>query len=438
MSGAKIVLVAAGSLGDLHPFVALAHALKARGLAPVLATNDYYREYLATEGVAFAPVRPDFEEMLRRLGQDMHGVAREMTRDDDYLFHKMIFPAMREACESLHGVCADAALVVGHASVGFAARIAADRLGLPFVGVALSPLLFHSIHAPPAGTRIPYALTPGGPFARGWNSAVRKFFEIAIPVWAAPYHRLRREFGLRRLRGGDAFSFSDGAAAMIGLYSPLLAPKQPDHPDNLSVVGFAFHDRHKDDGAAVIESLQAFLAAGTPPIVFTLGSFFARDQIAHYRAGVEAARRLGRRALLLVNQDDLDEALTLAANDVFVAAYVPHSRVFPHAAVIAHHGGIGTTGQALRAGRPQLVTPLMGDQTDNGARLARLGVARALKKAEPNADLLTRELGALLNEESYARRAWEIAPLVASEDGARVAAEIIEALCCETEKEMTG
>ncbi|MCX7900292.1 MAG: glycosyltransferase, partial [Methylocystis sp.] len=234
--------------------------------------------------------------------------------------------------------------------------------------------------------------------------------------------------GLRKLRGSDFFSLGAGAAAMIGLYSPLLAQKQPDHPANLQIAGFAFHDRHMGDGDEVSPALGAFLAAGPPPIVFTLGSFFARDQIAIYRAGVEAARRLKRRAVLLVNQDDLEEARALAAEDAFVAAYVPHSRVFPRAAAIVHHGGIGTTGQALRAGAPQLVTPLMGDQTDNGARLGRLGVARMLKPEWATVDSLTRELSCLLGDEAYARKTREIAPLIAKEDGARVAAESIAGL----------
>ena len=49
--------------------------------------------------------------------------------------------------------------------------------------------------------------------------------------------------------------------------------------------------------------------------------------------------------------------------------YLRHSALFPRARIVAHHGGIGTSGQALKAGRPQLVTPYLGDQRDNTARL---------------------------------------------------------------------
>ena len=48
--------------------------------------------------------------------------------------------------------------------------------------------------------------------------------------------------------------------------------------------------------------------------------------------------------------------------------YAPFSLLFPRAAAIVHHGGIGTTGQAMRSGRPSLVMPCAWDQPDNAER----------------------------------------------------------------------
>ena len=50
--------------------------------------------------------------------------------------------------------------------------------------------------------------------------------------------------------------------------------------------------------------------------------------------------------------------------EVFVGDYAPFSEIFPRARIVIHHGGIGTTGQALRAGKAQLVVPLFADQFD--------------------------------------------------------------------------
>jgi UDP:flavonoid glycosyltransferase YjiC (YdhE family) len=73
-----------------------------------------------------------------------------------------------------------------------------------------------------------------------------------------------------------------------------------------------------------------------------------------------------------------DNEIPPQGDDVFIARYIPHSKVFPQASIIVHHGGIGTTGQALLAGKPQIVVPHFADQFDNARRLERLGVARTV------------------------------------------------------------
>ena len=55
----RIVLSTFGSFGDVHPYVALARELKARGHMPVVATSEMYREKMDAAGVELFPVRPD-------------------------------------------------------------------------------------------------------------------------------------------------------------------------------------------------------------------------------------------------------------------------------------------------------------------------------------------------------------------------------------------
>jgi rhamnosyltransferase subunit B len=99
--------------------------------------------------------------------------------------------------------------------------------------------------------------------------------------------------------------------------------------------------------------------------------------------------------------------------------------LFPRASVIVHHGGVGTTGQALRAGVPQLIIPFFGDQADNAARVARLGIARALTPKDVATARIVQELATLLGREEHLLRAKAIAGNVWKEDGASAAARII-------------
>ena len=90
---------------------------------------------------------------------------------------------------------------------------------------------------------------------------------------------------------------------------------------------------------------------------------------------------------------------------VLLVREAPHQRLFPRAAVVVHHGGVGTTGQGLRSGRPSLVVPHAHDQADNADRVVRLGAGRAIRAADYTEASVTRELRRILDEPRYAATA---------------------------------
>ena len=194
------------------------------------------------------------------------------------------------------------------------------------------------------------------------------------------------------------------------------------------IAGQIFYDGGPPEVEGESRELEAFLESGPAPVVFTLGSFVSRSGLEYYRACMEAASRAGFRAVLLGHRDDVAAMRENAPARMFIAPYVRHDALFPRAKIVVHHGGIGTAGQALRAGKPQLVTPFLGDQPDNAARLARLGLARVVDGRKVTAKVLARELLILNDVPDYARRAAEAARTIADEDGAAVAAREIGAV----------
>lgn len=423
----KIVIATFGSLGDLNPFVALAHALKRQGFEPVIATSEFYRGWIEGEGLAFAPMRPDVDELTERLGMDIGEIATRVTQDDGFLFGELIFPYLRHSFDDVALASEGAAAIVAH-SFAFAARIAAERLELPLIDVVLSPVFFISAYDPPQGERSPFLRAPRSAPALAYNKALAWSLTHILGLRAAPIAQLRRELGLPPRHGRALLSGGSYAAATIALASPLLAPPQPDHPPNTLIAGHTFHDRFIGAAEGLSPELEAFLCAGAPPIVVTLGSFVLRDKLEFYLAAGLAARRLGRRAVLLVAEEERGSLSEGMPSDMFVAGHVRHSHLFPRASAILHHGGAGTSGQALRAGKPQLVVPVFGDQPDNAGRLTRLGVARRLPYERFSAERIRTELEALFADESYASRARELGASVAHEDGAAKAAEKIAAV----------
>ena len=113
---------------------------------------------------------------------------------------------------------------------------------------------------------------------------------------------------------------------------------------------------------------------------------------------------------------------------VFWCDYAPFSQLFPRAAAVVHAGGIGTTGLAMRAGRPMLVVPFAHDQPDNAERLRRLGIARTVFGPRYTAARATTELRHLLDNPVYSQRATEVSGRIQNEDGVRVACDALETL----------
>lgn len=423
----KVLLVTFGSLGDLHPFVALAHALTEEGLAPIVATSEAYRDHIVGEGLAFVPIRPDAGDVTAHLGMDLGEIARRMTRDDGFLFRSIIFPHLRAGVDDLLAAATGVDAIVSHA-IAFPGRLVAEKLDLPNIAVLLSPLLLLAPEDPPRASGLPFL---GEPRGQGvvllYNRLVRAALEAGINVAARPLSRIRRTMTLPKRSGLDLLFGARSCDSRIGLFSPLLLAPEVAERSGTFVAGHSFCDGF-EDRRVLDPALSAFLDAGPAPIVFSLGSFVARERQADYRGFAEAARRLNRRAVLLVADDDLPALVELNDSMTMVAAYAPHSLIFPRGCALVHHGGVGTSGQALRAGKPQIVVPFFGDQFDNAMRLKRLGVARVLKGAALEPRRLSLEIGKALEDSACLERAATLGPIVAAENGAKVAAQHIARL----------
>jgi UDP:flavonoid glycosyltransferase YjiC (YdhE family) len=419
-------------LGDLNPFIALALELKARGYEPLIASQQEFRDKIEAEQIAFHPLRPGVEDVKGELGIDEQTIFRKATNGSSglpFVVRRIAMPFLRRAYEDMMSATQGASLVVTHPSA-FAARLAAENRGLLWMSAVLAPFGLMSSCDPPVFSTAPgLALLREVTGARS-DAALLSMVKKVLDPWTAPFQALRRELGLPPVVN-PLFEGQFSPYATLALYSKWMGDLQPDHPVNCDITGFIFYDRPPGAPSELPPGLKQFLADGPPPLVFTLGTALVMDPGDFYQRSLHIAQQLGRRAVFLgLDKDSPEQADRLRRSlprSVFAAGYVPHSLVFPHAEAIVHHGGVGTTAQALRAGKPQLITPFAGDQPDNAMRMCRLGVARQLA---PNAYTPRRaaaDLAALTSDPALARRATHIGKSVATEKGAAVAADLIEA-----------
>jgi len=402
-----------GSLGDLHPYIAVARALKARGAHPVVASVPEYRAEVEREAIEFAPIGPgfaafgDYGKLLEKIFEPRRGV--------EFIWREMVMPHLRASYDDLMRASEQADVLVSH-PLTVTMPIVAEERRLPWAATILSPLSLMSAYDPP--------LIPGAQWLRALRhvgrapyAAVFHLFRFVGWQWEAPLRAFRRELGLPRKAGLAMLEGQFSPRLNLALFDALLARRQRDWPRKLQVTGAAIYDGPKHES----RELDAFLDEGEAPLVFALGSSAVWVAGDFWRQAIAASRALGRRAIFIVGP----ARLGALPDGLKAVEYVPYSYIFPRALAVIHQGGIGTLSHALRGGRPQLIVPFAFDQPDNARRAAALGVARVLPARKAHAPTLARELRALLADRACDLRAQVVARNLRETNGAESAAEAL-------------
>ena len=411
----RVLLATFGSLGDLHPIIALGLELQRRGHAAAIVTSEYHRERIARTGLGFHPaapdLRPDDKALIRATMDEARGpeeVVRFMLRalPDTYRDYE-------------RAADADGADLIVTSDLAYAGPILAQKTGLAWASQVLSPISFLSPYDETVLPPLPWLrhLRKLGPRAYG---AVLGLAKRAARRLSPPVNEFRRSLDLAPVRD-PFFDDKHAPALVLAMFSRLIAEPRPDWPPQTVITGYAFYD---GDEAEVTSELREFLDAGSPPIVFTLGSAAVFDPGRFFIESAAAAQDLGKRAVLLVGPEP--GPLPASAASVGIFPYAPFSKIFPRAAAIVHQGGSGTTAQAMRSGRPMVIVPYAHDQPDNAQRVSTLGISRTVRRRRYSADSVRRALQALLDDRGVPARCAAVREQLLHEDGARTAADAIE------------
>ena len=413
------ILVALGSSGDVHPFIGIGRELRRRGMQVTLVAAGWFRDVVETAGLAFVDPLPDLDFVTsvddKRIWDTLRGTPVILDR----FVRPLVEPVYRWIEDA---VAADTAAgrktIVVASSLAFGARVARERLGVRLVTVHLSPVLFRSLDDPP---RVPGLFVHRGPkwFRRlQWTLADRLLIDPFVGRWLGPF---RASLGLPPTRGLMR-DWIHGPERTLGLFPDWFAPPQPQWPRQVRLTGFPLYCEEGVSDAD--EAMKAWIAAGSPPILFTPGSAHLHGH-AFFGAAADACARLGRRGLLLTRFPE-QVPVELPAG-VRHAPFVPFRWLVPRSAALVHHGGIGTLSQGFAGGVPQIVMPMGFDQFDNAARVERLGVGRRLARKAFRGPALADLLGGLIDDSSVAARCRDVAERFAGTDGIAAAADEIEA-----------
>lgn len=367
----QFVVSALGSAGDVHPFIAISQALRARGHRVQMIASPYFEARIRRAGVEFTPLgtAAQFESLLQR-PELWH--PRQGAR---FLFDELL-NRLPEAFAATAAISEPRDTVLVGSSLSWGLRLLQERSGLPAATVHLSPIFLPSATLPSVLPGIGDLSWLPAWALRALQSGAERWL---VDRWVAPrLNRVRAELGLAPVQRVLS-RWMHSPDLVIGAWPDWFAPPQADWPAQTQTSGFPlFHE--SSDGGALSSALEAFLAAGRAPVGITPGSAMAHGA-AFFAKAVDACASLGERALLITPfRSQLP--LNLPADALHVP-YAPFSALLPRLGALVHHGGIGTSAQALAAGIPQLVVPFAHDQFDNAVRLRRLGVAATLGTAAP-------------------------------------------------------
>lgn len=401
----RIALVTLGSRGDVQPFVALGTGLRARGHEVTLVSSDDFQPLAEEAGLGFRTLlggRP--EDVLTdprfvaelRAGRSAARVRQAMPKPTVEQRER----TLREVQTAVAG--ADLAVYTPHT------RAAALISDVPWCSASLWPVT-PTAALPAFGFP---ALKLGGAYHRFTYRVMAhgewQFFRPAV-------NRERAERGLRSL-GAAPPRDRHAHRPVLYPFSRVAFPPPPDWPAHAHVTGAWFWDRARRPPA----ELLAFLDDGPEPILATFGTAWVIDPERTLAALLHAARRFGRRVVLV------DGPETSLPDDLVRVHDVDYGEVFARVAAVVHHGGQGTTAAALRAGVPQVVVPSFADQPFWGRRMAELGVAAApVGFPELTGERLAAALGTALDGRTRERAAG-LGQQVRDERGVGAACDVLE------------
>ncbi|HEX4893567.1 MAG TPA: nucleotide disphospho-sugar-binding domain-containing protein [Hyphomicrobiaceae bacterium] len=402
---------AAGSHGDILPFVALGREFAARGHEVILYANPFFRRYATDAAIAFVPISTveAYRTLFRETVESHPGKAFKRGAMEFAAICPVYYQAMKA------DVIAGETITVG-GSLLFAPRLLRDTDGIPCATVHLAPSVFRS-NARPARL-VPNWIgchTPTPVKRLAWWMLDTFFYD---PNFTAPLNSLRADLGLPRVERIFR-SWIHDADCVIGMFPDWFAEPQDDWPSHAFLAGFPLHD----DGEQVLlpQYLREFIEAGPPPVGFSAGTATATAH-GFFQASIKACQAAGLRAILLSGFPEQIPALL--PKGVIHVDYAPFSALLPRLAAFVHHGGIGSTSQALRAGVPQLIRPVAYDQFDNASRAVHLGVAKEVLPPEYER-AVAGALKELISDDSLRQRCRQVAMRLANSNSVTAACNAI-------------
>ena len=420
----KVFIVTLGSRGDVQPYVALGKGLIAKGHAVMLCAPSSFEGFITEHGLQYGYMD---NEILTLIDSD---AGREAMEETTGLFGwiktyaalaKKVKPMQTEMINNAGDAAAQFSpdLVIYHPKAMAGPHIA-EKYGVPRIMSVPLPIFTPTAEFP---SMVFPNLNIGGWYNKLTYTLSVKLAWMQYRSMINPWRK--EKLGIESAGG----SFNEMALAngqptpTIYPYSEHVVPRPADWPENTISPGYWFLDR-LDDWQPPAD-LQAFLDAGPAPVYVGFGSMAGKDPARKAQAAIDALQKSGQRGLIATGWGGLD--VDALPETIFKIEAAPHDWLFERVAAVVHHGGAGTTAAGLRAGKPTVICPFMGDQPFWGRRVIELGVgAGPIPQKKLNAENLAEAIQTVTSDKQIQARAAALGEKICAEDGVAKSIEFIE------------
>jgi UDP:flavonoid glycosyltransferase YjiC (YdhE family) len=412
----RITILAHGSRGDIQPYVALGIGLQQAGHTVRLAAPQLFESFVTGYGLEFAPLAGDPTQLMQR-AVEKAGAGANLFRISRVVLEYAL-PLAAQVMTDARQACQGADAIIHSLLMTTAGHEIARQLDRP----DFSALLF-AVFAPTAA--FPNPSFPDLPLGPTYNRLTHEIFsQLFWQGGRLAYAWIRRKDpALPRLSAWPFSASNKRPTPILYGFSPHVLPRPSDWGDNVHVTGYWFLETAPSWQPPV--ELVEFLEGGPPPVYIGFGSVISREARELTEMVLAALAQTGQRGLLLTGWGGLARADW--PERVFQIDSVPFDWLFPRMRVIVHHGGMGTTAAALRAGIPSVVVPFTADQPFWGRRVYQLGVgSKPIPHKKLTVQSLTEAIHVALSDQTMQRRAEALGERLRSEDGVTQAVQVIE------------
>jgi rhamnosyltransferase subunit B len=395
----RFLIVTLGSLGDLLPFLTITKALVARGHEVSIAGSSHFEPYVEGIGVEFTSILSS--EQIQRPAED---ASLWKSSNVWRLGMKQVLePAMRSTFELICERARRHSFVVLARPRIFGARIAAERHGTPLCTVYMSPEAFN-------------ACDPNS-LASQWRGI------SGDEVFGPDINAYRRELGMHPV-SNICEQWMHSPENCLGLFPEWFCPPRSCWPVQATMTGFVTHDDPLAGVPPPLATLEEFLQAGYPPVVFTPGTGMPRAAN-FFSESLSVCAAMGLRAIFLTHNH---AQLPSLPHWALHADYIPMRGFLERTAALVHVGGAGTCAQAIRAGVPQLLVPTVGDQFDNSLNVENLGLGITVPMSKYEEKVVTTRLTELTSSASVRKACKLYASMLASDNALEKTCDYLEGM----------